>query len=461
MEYQDKIISDNLKNYPERKFFLIVAFAIYVLIWFLHVGDRREWLAAIRIELIWALFLVVLGVLSKPEDGYGIFNNYLFKYVLLFFAVLIIQIPFSKDLQTSWDVFVNRIVKFSFMAWFICMFVRSPNQFRIFIGAFLIACFYELFDTFKGLLLGSMVWENQNVMRLHGMTSLTSHPNSLAGFAIGVMPFVWFFYPIIQKLYVKIFFLSLLFLGLVCLIYSGSRTGYVGFIFLLATLIIKSKKSIKTIILLSFVLLISIPILPGQYIGRFTTIFKTSEERGSSAIKRIEIIEDAVEIFKRYPFGVGISAFPAVRAEFFQRTQDTHNLYLEIATNLGIQGLIVFVVFIWQILKSLSSTLKNLEKQHKKITSRSAKFDHDKVWLEQSNNHLRDIRFLIAVCNATIAYIIVRLSLGLFGHDLYEIYWWFVLGITMATSNINVITEKISYKYLNYTDENKLIKNEL
>jgi len=54
--------------------------------------------------------------------------------------------------------------------------------------------------------------------------------------------------------------------------------------------------------------------------------------------------------------------------------------------------------------------------------------------------HDRDLRLLTAVARATGGFIFVRLVLGLFGMDLYEIYWWFGAGIAVALSGMTVTT---------------------
>ena len=187
--------------------------------------------------------------------------------------------------------------------------------------------------------------------------------------------------------------------------------------------------------------------MPGQYVERFLTIFKGHEERGSSAEKRIEIIEDAICVVKSYPFGIGVSAFPAVRERLFGRVQDTHNLYLEVATNLGIQGLVVFAAFVWNILKSLASVARNLDDQLHKVNSfsNSLSYNYDSDDAASINRHQRDLQFMLGVCNAAIVYLITRLCLGLFGHDLYEIYWWFAIGIAISVTNMSLVAQKVSY----------------
>ena len=84
------------------------------------------------------------------------------------------------------------------------------------------------------------------------------------------------------------------------------------------------------------------PLIPSGYIERAETIFTQKDKEGNSTGTRKEILRDAWTVFLDNPLGVGVGAFPAVRQQRFGRTQDTHILYLEIGTNLGIQGLIIF-----------------------------------------------------------------------------------------------------------------------
>ena len=72
----------------------------------------------------------------------------------------------------------------------------------------------------------------------------------------------------------------------------------------------------------------------------------------------------------------------------------------------------------------------------------SASFENKLIVPYEIKKHLSDLNLMKAVCSAVFVYIITRLGLGLFGHDLYEIYWWFAAGLAIALFNINVISEK-------------------
>lgn len=423
-------------NYPYVSNFAILAFCGYTITWYLQVGYRVSMLGEIRFEFIYAAFLILLAFFTTDKLN---LDCPVIKGIQLLFLVMIIQIPFSHDFEISWNIFIDRVIKFSFMAVFIVCYVRSPKQLLLFIGAFLLACMKMGQEGMIGQITGNMVWENQGVLRLHGSTPLYTHPNSFSGMAIGTLPFVIYIFPIANKFFKTLLLLQLVF-ALNIVLYTGSRTGYVAFLGFLFLFSLKSKKKMKIFILLLVIAAIIVPRIEEQYIQRFTTIFTGEEIEGASMDARRQILEDAIKIFTEYPFGVGVAAFPTVRMRTFGRSQDTHNLYLEVATNLGIQGLIVFFYFTYLLMTCLTNIQKQIIRQKEKINK-----DYDslvsKNGLNEVEKHLNDLNLIENISKAVYFFIAVRLFLGLFGMDLYEIYWWFSSGLTVSLFSINRYSE--------------------
>src|SRR5690606_16245725 len=138
---------------------------------------------------------------------------------------------------------------------------------------------------------------------------------------------------------------------LIIIMSTGSRTGYVAVLLGALYFFMKLKKGKIKIILLAVVALsLSINFIPEAYKERFNSIFTGEEKEGRSSEKRLEIIEDALAVYSHYPMGVGVASFTKVREQMFARNQDTHNLYLEILTNIGPVGLVLFIVFIKNII---------------------------------------------------------------------------------------------------------------
>ena len=431
---QDSELSFNPPRYQSVPTLVLLLFCGYVIIWYLQIGYRRPELGAMRFEFFYA------AILSLFALNYTSAANYqcpLTKHLILYFIVVIIQIPFSYNADYSWQVFVDRIVKFAFMAWFIIAFVKSPKGLIFFLCAFMLACMKMGEEGFLGQLTGSLVWQNQGIMRLHGTTPLYEHPNSFSGMALGTLPFVITFFPIVNK-YLKALLALQTAFAMNIIIFSGSRTAYVGTLVLVLVTIIKSKNNkVKLGFILGVAALCSIQIIPAEYMGRFASIYDPNKQvEGTSSQGRILILKDAWAIFIEHPFGIGVAAFPFIREDIYGRSQDTHNLYLEIATNLGIQGLIVFGLFINSLLKTLNRIrILSEEKANKLVQAVLTGEDKN----NEKRKYILNLRLLEASARAVYLFIIVRLTLGLFGMDLYEIYWWFASGLTIALYNIQKI----------------------
>jgi len=421
--------------FPRVPLILVALFAGYVIIWYLQIGYRMPRLGAIRIEFLWAIVLILLSFTIKTN-----FKNPLNGYFLIFFFFLLIQVPLSHNVTYSWDVFFNRVIKFAFMAYFIIVFVKSPRDLKILLAAFLLACFKMGQEGLYGVMSGSLMWENQGVMRLHGSTPMYQHPNSFSGMAMGTLPFAYYLFPHANK-YIKSFLLTLISFAGVIVLYTGSRTGYVAFIVFWLFVFLNSKYKKKILVLVISLTIVLIILIPQQYKERFESIFTLEEKEGQSSETRIQILEDAAVVFLKYPLGVGVSAFPTVRMEMFGRFQDTHNLYMEVLTNLGIQGFIAFFLLVFMMLKMLHG----LKWQFDDLIQRKQEklpLIAEEDYLEEDKKMLSDLKFLKAFTQAIFMFIIIRLALGLFGMDLYEIYWWFALGLTLSLHEIKRIILK-------------------
>lgn len=413
--------------YPSVPLVLVGAFGVYVVAWFMQIGIRRPLLGEIRFEFILASVLILAALLYWPRDPFPARPSGLAFLLAAQFLLMIMMIPFSNDVKISKLIFTERIVKFAFMAVFIVRFVRAPGDLRLFTLALLFACFYITQESFRGALNGSMVWENQGIPRLHGVTPLFNHPNSLGGLAASTVPFVYFLFSVIRPRFLRWFLLAILVTSLGCVLYSGSRASYISILAFGLYLFWVSRHKLKFLVAAVLVVCLAVPFLPPAYKARFSTIYTGKEIEGASMDTRKQIVKDAVRVFLKYPLGVGIAAFPTVRARLFGRTQDTHNMYLEVATNLGVQGLILFAILIVKLFQLLASARRGLREQLESVEARLARGADAAL-----TRHRDDLFFIHGVCLATLGYFVMRLILGMFGSDLYEIYWWIVIGLAVS-----------------------------
>jgi O-antigen ligase len=241
------------------------------------------------------------------------------------------------------------------------------------------------------------------------------HPNSFSGFAVGCLAFAMFLLIGLKSYLLRIGLIALIACCLIIIVTTGSRTGYLATVLGGIYFFLKLRTGkFKIILLLMIAAALTINLVPPEYKERFGSIFTGEEKQGKSSDARLQILKDGIVLYTKYPMGVGVHAFPKVRGQLFGRSQDTHNLYLEILTNLGPIGFIVFMVYIIKLIKINRVSL---------------------AYLEGLPGNA-DNAFLIAMCKATIGFILLRLLLGMFGMDLYEIYWWLALGITLSIAKL-------------------------
>jgi O-antigen ligase len=426
----------------------------YVGYLYLQVGYRIPALGAIRFELLAGAVLgaFAVAVLAR-RDKFATSPALAWTFALIFIALL--MVPASVAPAYSWDIFIDRVMKFAMMTVFIVAFASSPRALTWFIAVFMLVFLRMAYEGVLGLRDGSLIWENQGVLRLHGTTPIYMHPNSFGGTQLGVLTFCFYFFLATRNWRLRSMLVVQAVMSLVIVMYTGSRTTYVGLAGFVVYLVLAARARFKALLILTVVVVVVAPLVPDQYIERAETIATQQDKEGASISLRKEIWRDAWAIFTEHPLGVGVGAFPLARHARFGRVQDTHNLYLEVATNLGVFGLIIFVGF-------LSSLYISLRRQQ---LSFAAQLDRMRVLLgdgvlkrsprraqpplpaktkfhAQAQQHMQQLRFLFAMTQATVGFLVIRLVLGAFGHDFYEIYWWFMSGIALALANINLTTVK-------------------
>lgn len=419
---------------------IFIAFLFYVVYWYLQGGQRFPILGAIRFEFFAGLMLGAFAIhdyLANPHrtrSGIG-------RWVVFLLATFVIMTIFSAVPAFSFDILIDRIFKFALFGFMICAFVTTPKRLALFVGAFLLAGLKMGQEGLLGNITGSLIWENQGVLRLHGSTPNYMHPNSFAGMALGCVPFLLHFFPVAS---VPLRLVLLVHLGLMLhiVVFTGSRTGYLGFLGMVIFLVWQTKHRVRLLFVLGLVVVVVGPMIPSQYFERAETLSVEQEGEQGGIAKREEIFRDAWQVFTGNPMGIGVSAFPAVRKARFGRSQDTHSLYLEIATNLGVPGLVAFSGYIITLLRLLLKISRSTSQQIDELRQRLAGRPKSRESFGGVDAHLLDLRIIFAASGAVFLFLITRLMLGVLGHDLYEIYWWFALGITLAMWNMSSVARQ-------------------
>jgi O-antigen ligase len=282
------------------------------------------------------IFLIGIVSLIKAENvKLSVFQLFqLAKVYLLFFYI-------SNKINN--DKYVQMIINILFMAFFIEM-VIGFYQYRT--NEYVNLGIFSNSSTQKARQIGS-----RSVMGVYGTTEGSDR---FASYLIMMLPIIISYIISRTHFFTKVYLSIFLIGGVLLLIFTFSRGGWIGFVMALSVFaflyFLISKHKLKTVFQFA-VILILLSAVVFQF-KDYVLLRITSDDYGS-AESRIPMMQIAFKMIKSNPwFGVGINnytnAMPSydqsgLTLEFFH---PVHNVYLQLAAEIGIPGLVVFIVFI-------------------------------------------------------------------------------------------------------------------
>jgi len=228
------------------------------------------------------------------------------------------------------------------------------------------------------------------------------------------------------------------------ILFTGSRTGYLTCIVFLLLIFGLSKRKIAISLLLLCLFAVSVSYIPDQYKDRFLSAFTGQDKVGRSTEARKGLFFDSIDVFIENPFGVGGHCFPVVQERHNRRKQETHNLYTQLLAETGVQGFSAFMGLMYVLIRKILGLRKTFRDCRQKINDLLINSNFNKRIFNSQDlqRELAVSNFCISMADALFAAMIIRFVLGIFGHDLFEIYWWIFCGIAMALSSILSIQMK-------------------
>ena len=188
------------------------------------------------------------------------------------------------------------------------------------------------------------------------VTSLFSNPNILAVYLLLYFPFsLWATFLPENKGRMRVFYAITTVFCALCILLTWSRGAWLGvFLEVFLFLIFHSRKS-RYILRLLPLLFIFVPLLPSNFKSRLLSI----GDLGESSIRyRLQTWQGTLKMLKAYPFGIGVgerawrAVYPHFAVSGTKTVMHAHNVFLQVATELGMVGMIVFLLLIFTALLS-------------------------------------------------------------------------------------------------------------
>lgn len=390
----------------------------YVIIFYSQIGERIPALGVIRIELIIGLLIILLIFFKIFKGEVRFKKNQTNTAALLFLGACLITVPFAYYMGNSVEIFI-RLIKFFCIYLMIIFGISTEKDLKRFIWIYVLMISFVFTESFFYAIQGLHIRWNSGAMRLFGPPGLFGHPNSLGGVTVASLPFFFFLARAEKSWIVKILLLTLTLTAIRVIMYTNSRTAFIGLIGfgIIFWLFSKRKLPILVLTLVSGFLLWQIA--PPETLERFLSLGRAGEYIANHSVgqdamgNRLNLLVNSFTVFLENPItGVGVGNFIIINGSRFNMWLPTHNLYTQVLCETGLIGFICFAVLIVLIFRNLHQASRLIYE----------------VGLEGSLIH----NILLAVK----VFLILRLLVGLFGDDLYDNYWWIAGGLSVVVLDL-------------------------
>jgi O-antigen ligase len=273
--------------------------------------------------------------------------------VLALGGVIVFTIPFSfwpgGSLALFSDVYVKIILIFALMV----STITTPRRLSQMTWLIILICGYlsmrGIFDYARGV----------NLMegdRLRGAVGgFMENPNDLA------MNLIVFMAPALvivfqdHRMFRRLIAAGVVLVMAVAIVLTKSRAGFVGIGAMgLVVVYYAMRQRPAVVFALIFAALIATPLMPGAFWDRMASITNPDEDQTGSRQQRIQLFKQGLQVFAENPItGIGAGQFVNYDGEMMQtRWRVTHNVWLQVAAELGIFGFLAFAFLVWRAFMS-------------------------------------------------------------------------------------------------------------
>lgn len=278
------------------------------------------------------------------------------KAILAMTALALFTIPIAKDPAMAWEVFNDSFVKSVIIFIVLVNVVRTRKRLMgmmwlsFGIAVYLSSAALDLY------LKGEFNVEEYRIRVDVG--GMFGNPNEMAMHFVMMTPLVITLGIAAKNKLMQFVYLAMgvIFIGANMVTYS--RGGFLGLIACMAVLAWKLGRKYRLNVTIASIIVGGIAILaaPGNYGLRILSIFIPGLDVVGSSDQRRELLERSLLVTARNPWGIGIGNFPIVGV----RNLQSHNAFTQVSAEIGILGLIAYLIFIISPFRKLGAIERKL-----------------------------------------------------------------------------------------------------
>ncbi|HKQ77335.1 MAG TPA: O-antigen ligase family protein [Blastocatellia bacterium] len=334
------------------------------------------------------------------------------KMMTLVCALGFLFAPMAASPADSFNVLFDPLLKLLLVLILQINLVDTRQRFHSMLGIIVFCEALYSLSSIKTFLTGGFAEATSFHTRIDGWGSQLGNPNDIACVLALMAPFT-VIRAMMRRGWKRWFYFACVGVTVVAILFTYSRSGFIALTASCSLLIWKATRGRRVKMLLSLTALAAVMLasMPGRYMVRLSTIINPETDTTHSAQERQEHMKRAFEVAKSRPiFGVGIGNFHIYSISEMR----AHNAYLEMAAELGVIGLIAFLVIIFAPLRSL-----------RRIERETAA---DGPWPDPG-------KYTVSVCLQ--ASFVAFLVYGFFGSIQYDSYLYSLVAFAVAFRRIH------------------------
>ena len=278
------------------------------------------------------------------------------KCILALMIISVLTMPIAKDSAMAWATFNDTFSKAAVMFIVMVNVLRTRRRLMGLMWLSLSIGVYLSYQALDMYMRGEFNAEGYRVaVEVKG---LFGNPNDMALHLVMMTPLAFCLGLAAKGTLSRwgYFAMTALFVGANTVTFS--RGGFLGLIAVSAVLVWKlARKNRLNVSLVAIVFGgLFILLAPGNYGVRILSIFGLAADPVGSSDQRRELLERSIIVSIRNPWGIGIGNFPIVGV----RNLVSHNAYTQVSAELGILGLIAYLIFMVSPFRKLGAIERTL-----------------------------------------------------------------------------------------------------
>jgi len=403
-------------------FFLIVQFQLFE---FLKKVQKFH-------PLLVLIFIIFFSIIFKKSYKKELLFSYPYRSrkliisILLFMVYSILSICYSVDITTS--ITILKTLLRSFFTFIIIVALISSKKDAINLSKIIVmSCFililFNLYNILNYSNLSPYYIDKVYGKYLRFVPSASYDPNEFSVILNLNLPLIFYFWNISKKKLIKLLYVLILFLNIISIIMTLSRTGFINMIFVLISssfVFFKKYKKYLVIFILLIFIVSNILINEGNLV-RFKKMREIGILQEENVSNRIYSFYIALKIFVDYfPFGAGIGNYRALFFEYYNPYSSElgkvsnagDNSFSIIIAETGIVGIILFCYIIFKLFEILNDIQK----------------------FEKKYNYNDMAHFVKALRISYISILISFVTLSIY----YNYQFWMLLGIILSFVKVTI-----------------------